>query len=175
MNTDKQTVHTAGLSTGEPADQKRSAFEELCEALPDGVNWGDAITPAIAGAIWQAALASQLKQPTMQDGDTAMLTYKLVASTGYECEGEASGISPEHWGHICAAIAGQERQPAAQGLPFIPVTANFASAPEWEKAIDAGIRVWLRWPGISTGDRRAVIAMFNAMLAEAPKQEGGAA
>ena len=37
--------------------------------------------------------------------ETATLTYKMKASTGSECTGEQHGISPEHWGRICAAIA----------------------------------------------------------------------
>jgi hypothetical protein len=49
-------------------------------------------------------------------GDTAKLTYKLVASTGYECEGEANGISPEHWGYICAAIANKGPRETAQSV-----------------------------------------------------------
>lgn len=36
-------------------EMKSNHFFELCQALPEGVNWIDPITPQIADAIWQAA------------------------------------------------------------------------------------------------------------------------
>jgi hypothetical protein len=33
------------------ADREREAFEALCAALPEGVSWGDPLTPEIARAL----------------------------------------------------------------------------------------------------------------------------
>jgi hypothetical protein len=53
----------------------------------------------------------------------------------------------------------------------IPVEAVFAQAPEWEPAIAAAMKVWLDRSSI--GDRRKIIALFNAMLLKAPPPEVG--
>lgn len=39
-------------------DTQRAAFEAACNALPEGVNWGDRLTPEIAQHITQAAQAA---------------------------------------------------------------------------------------------------------------------
>jgi hypothetical protein len=52
-------------------------------------------------------------------------------------------------------------------VDYIPDKAAFAQSPEWEDAIDAAIRIWIR--PVSIGDRRVVIDIFNAMLARAPE------
>jgi hypothetical protein len=57
----------------------------------------------------------------------AHFTYKLSATTGYDCEGSVHDVTPEHWGRISAAIDGNHA-PAAQSEP--PVMPNAIRALE---------------------------------------------
>ncbi|MGN6657103.1 MAG: hypothetical protein ACTHJ9_17420 [Rhodanobacter sp.] len=54
-------------------DTQREAFEGACNALPEGVNWGDRLTPEIAQHIMQAAQAADAgREPVADYGATFM-------------------------------------------------------------------------------------------------------
>ncbi|WP_244109895.1 hypothetical protein [Burkholderia ambifaria] len=70
-----------------PADE-RAAFEAACDALPEGVNWGDRLTPEIAQHIMARAAASQSTAAAGQEA-TEAYDYDDVVSI---CDAHGIGL-----------------------------------------------------------------------------------
>lgn len=65
---------------------EREEFAETCEALPEGVHWGDELTVGIATAIWrtaQKAILLQIAHPATLDRDAIIKQCAAIAERTY--------------------------------------------------------------------------------------------
>ncbi|WP_024303352.1 hypothetical protein [Pseudogulbenkiania sp. MAI-1] len=112
-----------------------------------------------------------------EENPLGLLTYQFTASTGYECEGQASGITPERWGRILAAIENPE--PPATAVPDDVAK----DAARWQiikqlASEDGGqaLSILVMYCGLTECDTVALDAAIDKVIAEnASKPKGGAA
>jgi len=97
-------------------DTQREAFEAACNALPEGVNWGDPITPEIAQHIRQAAQAADAGR------DVNPVAWRYKTPTGWhattDCR-KALGASVHH-----------EMEPLCAASPVAAINAELVEALE---------------------------------------------
>ena len=68
--------------------------------------------PNAAWLAWQAALKAPPTAEAAPLKGMANLSYKLVAASGYESEGEHYNITPEQWEKVMRVLAGTEKNDA---------------------------------------------------------------
>jgi len=113
-------------------NMKEAHHQQLADALPEGVNWHDPLTPSIAQSICQAALAAV---PAQEPIEISKQLREYAADSGYSHNDYADTmLAAASEIERCAARLGasQAQQTAQEPAPTM---SQFASKADYEAAI----------------------------------------